>query len=174
MEIQYSQLKINHLKDMPSTKAAGGGIYSGVLLMDVKVPVKVRRTLSSVGTSSSNTGLNHQQQIVYCVCSEYFSYESQRRVSLLGRFEQSVAPPILVIHGTPSTEKSSVVKAISDQAHELVLGDMTCAYTGSAASNLGAGRTILSMLGIEMMRTRINEHLACLSPVALTWYHVAF
>ncbi len=40
---------------MPSTKAAGGGIYSGVLLKDVKVPVKVRRTLSSVGTSSSNT-----------------------------------------------------------------------------------------------------------------------
>jgi hypothetical protein len=54
MEIQYSQLKINHLKDMPSTKAAGGRIYSGVLLKDVKVPVKVRRTLSSVGTSSSN------------------------------------------------------------------------------------------------------------------------
>ncbi len=54
MEIQYSQLKINHLKDTPSTKAAGGGIYSGVLLKDVKVPVKVRRTLSSVGTSSSN------------------------------------------------------------------------------------------------------------------------
>ncbi len=54
MEIQYSQLKINHLKDTPSTKAARGGIYSGVLLKDVKVPVKVRRTLSSVGTSSSN------------------------------------------------------------------------------------------------------------------------
>ncbi len=30
MEIQYSQLKINHLSDMPSTKAAGGGIFSGV------------------------------------------------------------------------------------------------------------------------------------------------
>jgi hypothetical protein len=54
MEIQYSQLKINHLNDTPSTKAAGGGSYSGVLLKDVKVPVKVRRTLSSVGTSSSN------------------------------------------------------------------------------------------------------------------------
>jgi hypothetical protein len=50
MEIQYSQLKINHL----TTKVAGGGIYSGVLLKDVKVPVKVRRTLSLVGTSSSN------------------------------------------------------------------------------------------------------------------------
>ncbi len=50
----YSQLKINHFNDTPSTKAAGGGIYSGVLLKDVKVPVKVRRTLSSVGTSSSN------------------------------------------------------------------------------------------------------------------------
>ncbi len=54
MEIQYSQLKINHLNDTPSTKAVKGGIYSGVLLKDVKVPVKVRRTLSSVGTSSSN------------------------------------------------------------------------------------------------------------------------
>ena len=30
MEIQYSQLKINHLNDTPSTKAAGGGIFSGV------------------------------------------------------------------------------------------------------------------------------------------------
>ena len=54
MEIQYSQLKINHLNDTPSTKATRGGIYSGVFLKDVKVPVKVRRTLSSVGTSSSN------------------------------------------------------------------------------------------------------------------------
>ena len=54
MEIQCSQLKSNHLKDTPSTKAAGGGIYSGVLLKEVKVPVKVRRTLSSVGTSSFN------------------------------------------------------------------------------------------------------------------------
>jgi hypothetical protein len=54
MEIQYSQLKINHLNDTPSTKTAGGGIYSGVLLKDVKVPVKVRRTLSSVGTSPFN------------------------------------------------------------------------------------------------------------------------
>ncbi len=54
MEIQYSQLKINHLKDTPSTKVARGGIYSGVLLKDIKVPVKARRTLSSVGTSSSN------------------------------------------------------------------------------------------------------------------------
>jgi hypothetical protein len=54
MEIQYSQLKMNHLNNTPSTKAAGGGIYSGVLLKDVEVPVKVRRTLSSVGTTSSN------------------------------------------------------------------------------------------------------------------------
>jgi hypothetical protein len=30
MEIQYSQLKMNHLNDTPSTKAAGGGIFSGV------------------------------------------------------------------------------------------------------------------------------------------------
>ena len=54
MEIQYSQLKRNHLNNMPSTKAAGDGIYSGVFDKDIKVPVKVRRTLSSVGTSSSN------------------------------------------------------------------------------------------------------------------------
>ena len=37
MEIQYSQLKINHLKDTSFTKAARGGIYSGILLKDVKV-----------------------------------------------------------------------------------------------------------------------------------------
>ena len=30
MEIYHSQLKINHLSDTPSTKAAGGGIFSGV------------------------------------------------------------------------------------------------------------------------------------------------
>jgi hypothetical protein len=30
MEIQYSQLKINHLNNTPSTKAAGGEIFSGV------------------------------------------------------------------------------------------------------------------------------------------------
>jgi hypothetical protein len=30
MEIQYLQLKINHLNDTPSTKAAGDGIFSGV------------------------------------------------------------------------------------------------------------------------------------------------
>jgi hypothetical protein len=30
MEIQHSQLKINHLSDTPSTKAAGGGVFSGV------------------------------------------------------------------------------------------------------------------------------------------------
>jgi hypothetical protein len=32
MKIQYSQLKINHLNNTPSTKAAGGGIFSGVFL----------------------------------------------------------------------------------------------------------------------------------------------
>jgi hypothetical protein len=30
MEIQYSQHKINHLSNTPSTKAAGGRIFSGV------------------------------------------------------------------------------------------------------------------------------------------------
>jgi hypothetical protein len=30
MEKQYSQLKINHLNNTSSTKAAGGGIFSGV------------------------------------------------------------------------------------------------------------------------------------------------
>ena len=30
MEILYSQLKKNHLSKTPSTKAAGGGIFSGV------------------------------------------------------------------------------------------------------------------------------------------------
>ncbi len=56
VDLKYSQFKINHHSDTPSTKAAGGGIYSGVIIKDVKVPVKVRRTLSSVGTSSSNRG----------------------------------------------------------------------------------------------------------------------
>ena len=55
MEIYHSQLKINHLSDTPSTKAAGGGIFSGVFIKDVGVTEsRSRRTLSSVGTSSSN------------------------------------------------------------------------------------------------------------------------
>ncbi len=48
VELKYSQLKINHLDDMPSTKAAGGEIYSGVFNKDVKVPVKVTRRSSLV------------------------------------------------------------------------------------------------------------------------------
>jgi hypothetical protein len=36
-EMKYSQLKINHLNDTPSTEAAGGRI-SGVLNKNVKVP----------------------------------------------------------------------------------------------------------------------------------------
>jgi hypothetical protein len=118
--------------------------------------------------------LNHQQQVAYCICSEYFSYESQKRAFLLGDFEQSVVPPILFIHGAPGTGKSYVVKTISDWAHVLGLGDMTCAHTGSAASNLVGGQTILSMFGIEMTCPGINLHLLCLSPVSLTWLHVAF
>ncbi len=43
VELKYSQLKINHLNNMASTKAAGGRIYSGVFDKDVKVPVKVTR-----------------------------------------------------------------------------------------------------------------------------------
>jgi hypothetical protein len=52
MEIQYSQLKINHRSDTPSTKAAGGGIFSGVFNKDVKVPLQ---EVELVGTSSSNS-----------------------------------------------------------------------------------------------------------------------
>jgi hypothetical protein len=51
MEIQYSQLKINHLNNTPSTKASGGGIFSGVFNKDVKVPLQEAEL---VGTSSSN------------------------------------------------------------------------------------------------------------------------
>ncbi len=51
MEIQYSQLKINHLNNTPSTKAAGGGTFSGVFNKDDKVPLQEAEL---VGTSSSN------------------------------------------------------------------------------------------------------------------------
>ncbi len=43
VELKYSQLKIYHLNDTPSTKAAGGGIYSGVFDKGDKVPVKVMK-----------------------------------------------------------------------------------------------------------------------------------
>ena len=52
MEIYHSQLKINHLSDTPSTKAAGGGIFSGVFIKDVAVPLQEAEL---VGTSSSNS-----------------------------------------------------------------------------------------------------------------------
>jgi hypothetical protein len=44
VELKYSQLIIiiNHLNNMPSTMAAGGGIYSGVFDKDVKVPDQSR------------------------------------------------------------------------------------------------------------------------------------
>ncbi len=48
VELKYSQLKINHLNNTPSTKAAGGRIYSGVFNKDVKAPVKVTRQSSLV------------------------------------------------------------------------------------------------------------------------------
>jgi hypothetical protein len=48
VELKYSQFKINHLNNTPSTKAVGGGIYSGVFNKDIKVPVKVRRRSSLV------------------------------------------------------------------------------------------------------------------------------
>ena len=92
----------------------------------------------------------------------------------MGGFELSVGPPILLIHGGPGTGKSFLVSAISDRAHELGLGDMSCAYTGAAASNLRGGQTILSMLGIDMTHPGINEHLPRLSPVALARLRVAF
>ncbi len=38
VELKYSQLIINHFNNTPSTKAAGGRIYSGVFNKDVKVP----------------------------------------------------------------------------------------------------------------------------------------
>jgi hypothetical protein len=49
----YSQLKINHRNDTPSTKAVGGWRrdLSGVFNKDVKVPLQEAEL---VGTSSSN------------------------------------------------------------------------------------------------------------------------
>jgi hypothetical protein len=46
VELKYSQLKINHPNNTPSTKAVGGGIYSGVFDKDVKVQVMVMRRSS--------------------------------------------------------------------------------------------------------------------------------
>jgi hypothetical protein len=53
-EIQYPQLKINHLSDTPSTKAAGGEIFSGVFQQGRQGTTQGQEDLSSVGTSSSN------------------------------------------------------------------------------------------------------------------------
>jgi hypothetical protein len=72
----HSQLKLNHLNNTLSTKAAGGGIYSGDLLKDIKVSVKVRRTLSSVGTSSSNTPVK-DGLLIHNVL-DHWAYHAQR------------------------------------------------------------------------------------------------
>ncbi len=48
VELKYSQLKINHLSNTPSTKAVRGRIYSGVFNKYVKVPVKVTSRSSLV------------------------------------------------------------------------------------------------------------------------------
>ncbi len=42
VELKYSQLKINHINNAPSTKTAGSGIYIGVFDKDVKVPDQSR------------------------------------------------------------------------------------------------------------------------------------
>ncbi len=70
MEIQYSQLKINHLNDTPSTKAAGGGIFSGVFDKDVKV---LLQEAELVGTSSSYINFNLstsklEERLRFCRC----------------------------------------------------------------------------------------------------------
>jgi hypothetical protein len=61
VEIQYSQLKINHLNNTPSTKAAGGGIYSGVFLREVKVPDSQGHKAELEGTSSSNNNVRTEE-----------------------------------------------------------------------------------------------------------------
>ncbi len=79
MEIQHSQLKLNHLSDtpstkadgaVPSTKAVGGRIFSGVFNKDVKVPLQEAEL---VGTSSSN--IWYSKYIVVCTTKTYFPPE---------------------------------------------------------------------------------------------------
>jgi hypothetical protein len=53
VQINYSQLKTNHLNDTPSTKAAGGGI-SVVCL--TRMSRYQGHEVELVGTSSSNIG----------------------------------------------------------------------------------------------------------------------
>jgi hypothetical protein len=48
---------------MPSTKAVGGGIYSGVFDKDVKVPVKVTRRSSLVPLLPTKTNMNQNQKL---------------------------------------------------------------------------------------------------------------
>ncbi len=75
VELKYSQLKINHLNNTPSTKAVGGGIYSGVFNKDVKVPVKVTRRSSLVPLLST---INHISiwhvclPVIFVTCLTFF------------------------------------------------------------------------------------------------------
>jgi hypothetical protein len=102
--------------------------------------------------------LNEKQLAAYLRCNEYL--QSLARGDAL--------PPLILIHGAPGTGKSFIVEKVVHRADELGIGTVSCAFTGSAATNLLHGMTILSMLGIPMTAPSKNEDLPILSnPVRL-------
>jgi hypothetical protein len=91
------------------------------------------------------------------------TYESRKRQKLLQTFEQSVAAPLLLIHGGPGTGKSFIVTSLQTRAHSLGIATNACAYTGSAAKVLEGGQTILSLFGVPMTAPAVNFSLTHLS-----------
>ncbi len=106
---------------------------------------------------------------MYRIFSEYVTYESRKRQNLLRPFEQSVAAPLLLIHGGPGTGKSFIVAALqATRAHTLGIGTNACAYTGSAATVIEGGQTILSLFGVPMTAPAVNFSLSHLSQSSIS------
>ena len=102
------------------------------------------------------------------------TYESRKRQKLLQTFEQSVAAPLLLIHGGPGTGKSFIVTSLQTRAHSLGIATNACAYTGSAAAVLEGGQTILSLSGVPMTAPAVIFSLSNLSHNSIASLRLSF
>ncbi len=109
--------------------------------------------------------LNEKRLVGYLRCSEYL--QIQARQSQGRTVSGDVLPPLMLIHGAPGTGKSFIVEKVVQRANELGIGIASCAFTGTAATNLMHGMTILLMLGIPMVEPTKNFDKPALTLVKL-------
>ncbi len=118
--------------------------------------------------------LNHTQQLVYRICSEYLSYVARQRHNLLRPFEHSVAVPLLLIHGAPGTGKSFVVQYVQERALGFGIATNATSFTGSAAINLEGGQTINTLFSIGMTAHSRNVALSHLLHNSIAKLRITF